>query len=129
MIEGEAVHLGPNDVVVDLLRDRPAARIDRGEAALPGRELGLLCGHRLRGVVGHAVDELGLLKFPPLREEGHEILVAGAPAGVGRRRPIGAHESRRRKYTGGRQAEARERHRRTSSESGQIISRSPEARD
>ena len=48
VIEVEAVHLGADDVPVDLLRDRPAARIDGGEAALVGRQRALLRGHRAR---------------------------------------------------------------------------------
>ena len=45
MIEVEPVHLGADDVVVDLLRNRPAARIDRGQPRVAG-ELALLRRHR-----------------------------------------------------------------------------------
>jgi hypothetical protein len=51
MVEVEAVHLGTNDVVVDLLRNRPRRRIDRFEAPSVRGELTLLRRHRPCAIV------------------------------------------------------------------------------
>jgi len=85
MIKIEAVHLGPNDVIVGLLRDRPGAGINGGEARLVAGQGLVLCGHGRRRVVGHAVHQWRTLKTPPLGEEQHEILVAHVACDLGSR--------------------------------------------
>jgi hypothetical protein len=67
-------------VVVHLLLDRPAGRIDRGEPRLPPlQRLGLLRHGRGR-VIGRAVAQPGLLEGTPLREQRDQVLIcAGCP--------------------------------------------------
>ncbi len=79
VIEVEAVQLGAHDLVVDLLRDGPAAEVERGEAPPVGLELPLLRGHRGGGVVRNALDELRLLERSPVPKERDQVLVPRAP--------------------------------------------------
>ena len=78
MIEVEAVHLGLHHVVVDLLCDRPAARVDRRQAGLIVGQLALLRRHGRGRVVVHAVHEHRLLEVSPVLEQCDEIVVIGA---------------------------------------------------
>ena len=85
VIEIEAVHLGSYQMVVHLLRHRPAARVDRDEPLLVPGQLAVLGCHGLRGVVRNAIDKLGLLELSPLLEQRDEIIVAGTRGGSTRR--------------------------------------------
>ena len=85
VVEVEPGELRAHDLVVDLLRDGPRARIDRGQTLLPGLELLLLRGHRGGAVVRHSVHELRLLERAPVSKEGDEVLVS-----AGRRRGMRA---------------------------------------
>ena len=86
MIEVEPVHLRADDVVVDLLRNRPGARIDRGQPIHVAGEITTLRRHRRCRVVRHAVHALRLLECSPVSEEREHVLVARAPRGSGRGR-------------------------------------------
>jgi hypothetical protein len=77
VIEVEAVHLRADDVVVDLLRDRPGRGLDGGEPIPIGAEVLVLGGHRGRPVVRDAVDQDRRLEAAPVREEPEEIGVGG----------------------------------------------------
>ena len=78
MVEVEAVHLRTHDVPVDLMSNRPPARIDGRETPLIGRQLALLRGHCRGGVIGNAVRQVRLLKGAPVGEQRNQILVAAA---------------------------------------------------
>ena len=77
VIEVEAVHLRADDVVVDLLRDRPGRGLDGGEPIPIGAELAVLGGHRGRPVIRDAVDQDRRLEAAPVREEPEKIGVGG----------------------------------------------------
>ena len=100
VVEVEARELRAHDVVIGLLRDRPAARIDRGQPPAPRRELLLLRGHRGGAVVRHPVNEPRLLECPPLPKERDQVLVARAPGTRGRAAGAAADERRGREQTG-----------------------------
>ena len=69
VVEVQPVHLGTDDVPVDLLRDRPAGPIDRGQTSLEGGERFVLRGHCRSGVVRHSVNDARLLEFAPFLEQ------------------------------------------------------------
>src|SRR5262249_40893442 len=77
VIEVEPVHLRADDVVVDLLRDRPARRIHGSEPSAVRGKLALLTGHRGRPVVRNAIDEDRWLEPAPVLEELEEIVIGG----------------------------------------------------
>jgi hypothetical protein len=77
MIEIEPVHLGPHDMPINLLVDWPTAGIDSGEAALIRGEFPMLNGHRRRGIIRHAGDELRLLKRSPFIKKFRQIRKRG----------------------------------------------------
>jgi hypothetical protein len=85
VVEVEAVQLGADNVVVDLLRNRPAARIDRREALAIRLDLALLRGHCSGAVIRHPVDDLRFLERPEVLEESDEVVVARAARRIGRR--------------------------------------------
>ncbi len=78
VVEFEAVHLGPDDLAVDAALDRPAGRVDGGEAVLESLDTALLSGHGFGRMIGHATDDAGLLEFVELLPEGQQVVVASA---------------------------------------------------
>ena len=92
MVEVESVHLGPDQVVVDLVGDRPVVDFDRGQPRLVVLEPLALPLHRLGRVVGQAAHDLGLLEGAELLEELEQVGVGagrGLLGGWGRRRAGG----------------------------------------
>src|SRR5262249_28121714 len=81
MVKVQPVHLSSQDVEIDLLRDRPRPRIERGEPLSKAGESRLLRGHRCGRVVGDAVHQLWLLKRAPFGKEGNQVIVRGAGCG------------------------------------------------
>ena len=75
-IEVETVHLGAQQLVVDLLRDRPRVGFDRLQARLIGLELCVLASERCRRVVRRAFAQRRPLEGAPLGEQRRQILVA-----------------------------------------------------
>ncbi len=69
MVEVEPVHLGADQVMVDLLGDGPVVDFDGGQPRLVVLEPLALPLHRLGGVVGHAAHDLGLLEDAEVLEE------------------------------------------------------------
>src|SRR5438874_6461598 len=78
VIEIEAVHLRPDDLVIDLLRHRPFPRVQRSKPRLKIPKLAVLARHRRRRVIGDAVHDPRLLERAPLREERDEIRRTGS---------------------------------------------------
>ena len=76
-VEVESVHLGPHQVVVDLVPYRPATRVDRGQPALIGRQLLVLLHHCRGGVVRCALQQRRPLEGSPLPEERDQCCMAG----------------------------------------------------
>src|SRR5262245_26140061 len=76
MIELQPVHLGPDELPIDALWNRPALRIDGGQALLKLCEGAALFLHRRGAVVWNPVRHLRLLDVAPLAEQGDEVLVA-----------------------------------------------------
>ena len=81
MVEVEPVHLGADQVMVDLLGDGPVVDLDRGQPRLVVLEALALPLHRLGRVVGHAAHDLGLLEDAEVLEELQQVGV-GAGRGV-----------------------------------------------
>ena len=77
MVEIEAVHLGLDQPVVDLLGDRPRRVVDGGQPRLEAREAPALLVHGGARVVGDALDDLRPLECAPLLEQPHERVVVG----------------------------------------------------
>jgi hypothetical protein len=75
-VEVEAVHLGAQQVIVDLLRDRPRLRLDRLQPGLISLQLRVLAGKRRRRVVRRALAQRGPLELAPLGEQRGQILIA-----------------------------------------------------
>ena len=90
MVEVEPVHLGADDVVVDLLANRPAPDVHRGEAFLETPEPLVPRPHRGRAVVGDSVafgrhDELAEFleqteEFLVSRRLAHSVSSSPVPA-------------------------------------------------
>jgi len=90
VVEVESVHLGPDQVMVDLVRDRPLRDVDPGEPALVVLQALPLGFHRLGGVVRHAVDDLRFLEDAELLEELEQVVVGSGRGIFGRWRRRGA---------------------------------------
>ena len=88
VVEVEPVHLGAQQVPVDLLGNRPALGCERIQPGAPRRQLGLLARHGRGGVVRNPVAELRPLESPPPLEQGDEVRVV-AGSGGGRRGRFG----------------------------------------
>ena len=87
VVEIKAVHLGVDDVPIDLLLDGPAADIDGVQAGAVRRKLGVGFLEALRGVVGSTLQERWALELAPVVEELHEIVVRGGTRLRARGRP------------------------------------------
>ena len=88
VVEVEPVHLGADEVVIDLVGDRPVGDLDCREPALVVLQALPLPLHRVGGVVGHAAVDLGLLEDAELLEELQQVVVCagrGVLGGGGRR--------------------------------------------
>ena len=81
-VEIETVHLGGDELAIDLLADAPGPVVERRQ---PGLEVFQRCGfgrHRRRAVIGRTVLDHRRGELPPLRRQRHQVLSAatGRPA-------------------------------------------------
>ena len=83
MGELHPVHFGPDQVIVDLLGDRPVGHIERRQTLLLRAQLLVDASHRCRRIVGNAVDETRFIELAKLLEQGYQVVVAAATWGSG----------------------------------------------
>ena len=95
MVEVEPVHLGADQVVVDLLGDRPLRDVDCLESALVVLQALPLGFHRLGRVVGHAVHDGRFLEDAELLEELQQVVVGTGRGFFGGWRRRGAGDRQR----------------------------------
>ena len=82
VIECQAVHLGPDQAIVHLSGDRPAAGVDSVESPPVNAQFLVLGGHGRGRVIGHPSNHPRLFKTTPLFEECQQILVTTGARGV-----------------------------------------------
>jgi len=75
VVELEAVHLGPDAMVIDLLSNRPAGTVEGRQPLLKGWEPPQLLLHRRRRIIGYSINNFGLMELPPFLEKCNQFVI------------------------------------------------------